>query len=325
MTLREYISSKSVTLCFLGIGAILLAIFTIVGGIGLPLILTAEAFMILIVLIWLLCSWYLERKKILKLEHIQEELHEKYLLGEVLPPPTNAIEQQYFRIMKSVSRSAVAFVEQAKHDKEDYCDYVESWIHEIKTPLTACSLILDNDCDIRKLKRELKRADNLTESILYYARMKSAEKDTQIREFNISSVAAKAVKSQMELLVAAGISVEIVGDFAVYSDAKSINFILKQLLINCAKYCPGCQVTINAENGKVTVRDNGIGIPQHELTRITERGFTGTNGRRMGGSTGMGLYIANELCKRLDIKLTVDSVQGEYTSICLAFDSLTKV
>jgi signal transduction histidine kinase len=73
------------------------------------------------------------------------------------------------------------------------------------------------------------------------------------------------------------------------------------------------------------VEDNGIGIPAHELSRMTERGFTGTNGRRLGGSTGMGLYIVNELCKRLGITLTADSVQGKYTRICLSFDSLTKM
>ena len=324
MKLREYVSSKAITLCFLGIGALLLAVFSGVAGIGLPLLLTAESFLLLIVLAWLLCSWYLERKKLFKLERIQNELPEKYLLGEVLPSPTNAIEKQYYDIMKTVSRSAIGIAEQSIREKEEYCDYVESWIHEIKTPLTACSLIIANDGDIRKLKRELKRADNLTESILYYARMRTAEKDTLIREFHVAPVMDASVKSQMELLIAAGIGVELVGDFTVYSDAKSIEFILNQLLINCAKYCPGCHVTMTAGNGTITVEDNGIGIPSHELSRITERGFTGANGRRLGGSTGMGLYIVNELCKQLGITLAIESVPSKYTRICLSFDSLTK-
>lgn len=78
--------------------------------------------------------------------------------------------------MKTISRSAIGVAEQALRDKEDYCAYVESWIHEIKTPLTACSLILANGADTRKLRRELKNADNLTENILYYARMRGAQK-----------------------------------------------------------------------------------------------------------------------------------------------------
>lgn len=86
---------------------------------------------------------------------------------------------------------------------------MESWIHEIKTPLTACSLILAGDGDPRKLRRELKRADNLTESILWYARMRTAEKDTVIQKIQAASVMEEAVKSQKELLIAAGNSVEI--------------------------------------------------------------------------------------------------------------------
>ncbi|HBV52829.1 MAG TPA: sensor histidine kinase, partial [Clostridiales bacterium] len=73
------------------------------------------------------------------------------------------------------------------------------------------------------------------------------------------------------------------------TDAKALCFIIKQLLINAAKYCPGCKIEITAEHGRITVRDNGVGIPSHELRRVTERGFTGSAGRRQGGSTGMGL------------------------------------
>lgn len=138
----------------------------------------------------------------------------------------------------SLPRSAVGVAEGAIREKDEYCDYVESWIHEIKTPLTACSLILANGGDGRKLKTELKRADNLTENILYYARMRSAEKDTQIKKVRVSDVIDEAIKSQMELLIAAKISVETLGDFEVYTDSKALCFILKQLLINCAKYCP---------------------------------------------------------------------------------------
>lgn len=324
MKLGDYIFSKTVTLCFLGIGALLLSVFASVVGTRWQLIVTAECFLILIVLAWLLYSWYVEQKKLCKLEQIANELPDKYLLGEVLPSPTNELEKKYFEIMKTVSRSAIGIVQQSQQEKEEYYDYVESWIHEIKTPLTACSLIIANDGDIHKLKRELKRADNLTESILYYARMRTAEKDTQIQKFSVAQVMDEAVKSQMELLIAAGIGVDVNGGFFVCSDAKAVRFVLNQLLVNCAKYCPHCHVTMTAENGNIVVEDNGIGIPSHELDRVTERGFTGTNGRCLGGSTGMGLYIVRELCKQLGINLLIESLQGHYTRISLSFNSLTK-
>lgn len=325
MKLREYLPSKAVTLCFLGIGGLLFFSAEAFAGAGSQIILTFAFLYMLLILLWLLISYLLEREKIARLEKLIRELPEKYLLGEVLPPPTNSVERQYYRVMKEMSRSAVGAARQAVREKEEYCDYVESWIHEIKTPLTACSLILANGGDRRKLKTELKRADNLTENILYYARMRTAEKDTQIKRFRTADVIEEAVKSQMELLIAAGIRVETRGDFPVYSDDKALCFMVKQLLINTAKYCPGCLIQITAKNGTITVQDDGIGIPSHEIKRVTERGFTGTNGRKTSGSTGMGLYLVRELCGKLDIKLDIESVQGSYTKISFIFRNLTKV
>lgn len=323
--------SKLVTLCFLGMGGLSLGMILAVAGAGAALIGLLAVTYLAIILLWLLTTGLLEEKRIKKLEKLLKNLPETYLLGEVLPGPADAVEKRYFRIMKELSRSAVGIAEQARREKEEYCDYVESWIHEMKTPLTACSLILDNGGDVRKLRRELKRADNLTESILYYARLRTIEKDVKIRQFPAADVVGEAVKSQMELLIGAGISVETKGNFSIYSDPKSVCFMLKQLLINCAKYCPGCRITIQAHDGVISVRDNGPGIPAHELRRVTERGFTGSDAKaaanvgqasgKASGGTGMGLYIVKELCNHLKISLKIESVVGEFTCISLKFEN----
>lgn len=319
MRWKEYLSSRAVTLCFLGIGALAVGSVLAFAEADIRVIVLTELFLLLWTAAWLTVCYLTDRRRLEKLERLVQELPEKYLLGEVLPPPENLVERQYYDIMKTISGSAIGIAEQSVREKEEYCDYVESWIHEIKTPLTACSLILSNDGDIRKLRHELKRADNLTETILYYARMRTPEKDTRITKLQAAGIMEEAVKSQMEILIAAKISVETEGDFTVYSDAKALCFILKQLLINCAKYCPGCHVSLRASDRWLIVEDNGIGIPSYEIRRVTERGFTGTNGRRLGGSTGMGLYIVKELCRQLGIGLRVESEQGSYTRITLSF------
>lgn len=325
MKLSEYLADKGITLCFIGLGGLLFATAAGFAGVAGQLIFSFALLYIFIVLTWLLLSFFVIRKKMKSLGRIIQELPEKYLLGEVLPAPKSPLERQYYRILKEVSRSAVATAEMAVQEKEAYCDYVESWIHEIKTPLTACSLILANDGDSKKLKAELKRADNLTESILYYARLRTAEKDTQIRKVHASDIVTAAVRSQMELMVAAKIRVEIQGDFPVYTDGQAVCFMIKQLLINAAKYCPGCVIQITAENGHIIVEDNGVGIPDYEIHRVTERGFTGTAGRKLGGGTGMGLYIVRELCGRLNIELQIDSKEGAYTKVTLTFENITKL
>ncbi len=325
MKFREYVSAKAITLSFLGFGALLLFILAAFSGVSIQLLSCFSILYLLIISAWLSVSFLAEQRKLKKLENLIQNLPEKHLLGETLPIPSSPVEQRYYRIMKEVSRSAIGAAEQSMHETESYCSYVESWIHEMKTPLTACSLILANDGNPGKLKAELKRADNLTETILYYARLRTLEKDTKMKTFSAAQVIDEAIKSEMELLIAAKIRVETNGDFTITSDSKSLCFILKQLFINCAKYCPGCTIQITAQEGTISVRDNGPGIPSYELGRVFERGFTGSNGKKLGGSTGMGLYIVRELCRHLDIALKMESVQGEGTEVMLTFPSLTKM
>ncbi len=318
MKFGDYIASKAVSLCGLGIAAAAWGVFAYLVGASSVLLWTSEAFFVVAVVLKFSLGYVLAKKRVEALRKTADGLTDKYLLGELVKKPHDAVESEYYAVMKTVSRAAVGEVERVAAEKEQYFEYVERWIHEIKTPLTACSLICDNGGDAVKIKRELKRADNLTETVLYYARLKNPEKDTVISKVAVADVIAEAVKSQRELLVAAKIGVEACGDFYVCTDGKSVCFMIKQLLVNCAKYCRGAHVVITAENGVISVSDDGDGIAAHELPRITERGFTGENGRR-AGSTGMGLYIVSEMCKRLGIDLVVTSEKGKGTTFSLKF------
>ena len=119
----------------------------------------------------------------------------------------------------------------------------------------------------------------------------------------------------------------------VYTDEKWTIFILGQLLQNAARYRgenPVIQLTARqlGQQVQLTVRDNGIGIPDYELPRVFDRGFTGSNGRIRGGSTGIGLYLCRKLAACLEIEIQIASVLGEETLITLTFpakQNLTKL
>lgn len=319
MKLRDYFSSKAVSLCFIGIAALCWGIFAYLAGATPVLLWGSEIIFAAAVTVRYVLGYAAAKAKLKSLQNKKNNLTEKYLLGELINKPHDAVEQEYYEIMKEISRSAIGETERAAREKEEYFESVEKWIHEIKTPLTACSLICDNGADATKIKRELRRADNLTDTVLQYARLRSAEHDTVITKASVKNVISGAIMSQRELLTAAKISVETDGDFFVHTDAKSFEFIIKQLLINCAKYCRGCKITIEANCGTVTVSDNGAGIPAHELPRIFDRGFTGESGHKSG--TGMGLYIVSELCKRLDISVNVTSEPDKGTTFSFGFIS----
>ena len=276
-----------------------------------------------VVLLCMLIGWWNVNRRLRLLKGRLDTLQEKYLIGETLEKPRDAVELEYYLLMKQITRSAIGAVEQTRAEKQDYCDYVESWVHEIKTPLTACSLILANGGDSAKLRRELRRADNLTETILTYAKLRTVEKDTQIAPTDLRQVCDKAIREEMELLIAADIGIAVDGRASVYTDARLLVFILKQLLINCAKYCPGCQIRISLEEGLLRFEDNGPGIPAHELSRVTERGFTGNAGRSYGQSTGMGLYIVSQLAEKLNIGLEIASEEHCFTRFLFWFPNGT--
>ncbi|MBS5523537.1 MAG: HAMP domain-containing histidine kinase [Clostridiales bacterium] len=319
MRLREFVGDKGISLCFWGLGMTGCGLVMWSAGAAIEFLVLFEGFLALIAAGWLVVSWFIESRRQRRLALLIAQLPEKYLIGAVLPKPSSLVERRYYEMMEEISRSAVGLIEQARREKEEYFDYVEQWLHEMKTPLTAASLILDNSKDVQKLRRELKRADNLTESILYYARLTESERTQKISEIFAADVFHEAVLDQRALLIAAGIQVDISGDFRVWSDKKTLCFIIKQLLINCAKYCGGCTVFLHAENGVMTVEDNGPGILPQELPRVTHKGFTGSCGRTSGSSTGMGLYIVAQLCEKLNIGLEISSSVGEYTRISLNF------
>ena len=319
MSFWDYLSAKALPLCMAGMAGLYLVLVWTLCALPFSLLLMLLCSGLFVLLLCLLLGWRRADRRLRTLQSRLEALPEKYLIGETLPRPRDAVEREYFLLMKEISRSAIGAVEQAQAEKQDYCDDVERLVHEIKTPLTACNLILANGADPVKLRRELRRADNLTETILTYARLRTAEKDTQISLTDLRGLCDKAIREEMELLIAADISISVEGEASVYTDPKLLVFILKQLLINCAKYCPGCQIQISLEQGCLRFEDNGPGLPAHELQRVTERGFTGSAGRKQGQSTGMGLYIVRRLCENLNIGLALASEEGRYTRFTFRF------
>ena len=113
-------------------------------------------------------------------------------------------------------------------------------------------------------------------------------------------------------------------DKSVYTDGKWVEFMLGQFLSNAVKYrsaSPVISICAEESDGRtrLTIKDNGIGIPISELRRIFEKGFTGSNGRTLGGSTGMGLYLCRKLAEVLGVHLEADSRENKYTAISICF------
>ena len=218
-------------------------------------------------------------------------------------------------------------VSDAQASQREYREYIESWVHEIKSPITAAKLICRtvDEPMRRKLSCELSQIDAHVERALFYARAESPEQDFLIRKINLSAIVSQAIQNHQSLLIQSNIQIQTQGlDQIIYTDDKWSCFILGQLLQNAVRYRSEQPIiTLSAkplgQQIQLSVQDNGIGIPAHELSRVFDRGFTGSNGRKKGGSTGMGLYLCRKLTNFLEINLSITSKEHQGTTITLTF------
>ena len=329
MTIGEFVSDRLGRL-------VLQAASTVVGAVFLFTTGTAPGVLAILLIAWGLLFFaaqaadYLKcRARLAELEAIMDGLDQKHLFAECAPKPRGAYERRLFDLMRRSGRAMIGAVSDAEAAQREYRSYIESWVHEIKTPITAARLICRNaDAGAgRKLTRELAQIENHVERALFYARAGSPEKDILIRQTPLAELAAQAIERHRTLLIESGVRIETEGlDRIVYTDGKWAVFLLGQLLQNAVRYRGGSPVILLSARDlgrqvQLMVRDNGIGIPAHELPRVFDRGFTGSNGRARGSSTGIGLYLCQRLAGFLEIDLRIQSDEGRGTSVLLTFPS----
>ena len=336
MTLREFLSDRLKRIALQVICAGLATLFLFATG-------TQPGVLVILLIVFLLVfltvnmfDFFQQRARLLELKSILDGLDRKYLFTECVPQPKGLFERRLFDLTRLAGRDMTGAVSDAQASQREYREYVERWVHEIKAPLTAARLIcreLDGDTR-RKLTAELSQIEAHVERALFYARAENPEQDCLIRQIELEKIAAQAIENHRSLLIQNGIRVEMKHmNCAVYTDEKWAVFILGQLLQNAARY-RGSEpvITLSAKllgrQAQLIVHDNGIGIPAHELPRVFERGFTGSNGRIRGGSTGIGLYLCRKLAVFLELELRMDSQEGAGTTVTLTFpakENLTRV
>ena len=336
MTLREFLSDRlsriALQLICTGLAALFLLATGTQSGILLVLLLT----LLMIFASVNAFDFFQQRARLLELETILEGLDRKYLFVECVPPPKNLYERRLFDLTRRAGRAMTGAVSDAQAQQREYREYVEQWVHEIKTPITAARLIcrdLDGETR-RKLIAELAQVEAHIERALFYARAENPEQDCLLRQIDLGKVAAQAIENHRSLLIQSGVQVATEElDCTVYTDEKWAVFILGQLLQNAARYrgtAPVITLSVKplGKQTQLIVHDNGIGIPAHELPRVFDRGFTGSNGRNRGGSTGMGLYLCKKLAGFLELGLEIASEEGKGTTVTLTFpakENLTKL
>ena len=303
-----------------------LTVFLLVCGNSISTVLLILSVWTLILLAGLFLTYWQRDRQMRQLLDMAGQLSERYLISEVMELPEQAEDQVYYRLLKMAGKSMLEQIGEIRRERQEYKEYIEQWIHEIKTPITAMKLLCENHRTdwTKELLLELEKTNRFTEQALYYARSEHTEKDYSVRKMALIQVVHQAIADNKYLLLQSGMHLEVeeIQD-TVYSDDKWVRFILNQLIANAVKYRTGQPIlrfSTHRQQDQVVlvVEDNGIGISATDLPRIFEKGFTGQNGRKVQQSTGIGLYLCKRLCEKLGIGITAESSENG-TSISLAF------
>ena len=257
-----------------------------------------------------------------------ELLDEKYLICEMINKPNFLDGEILYQMLYEINKSMNENIRDYREKINDFKEYVELWIHEVKIPLSALILYTHNKKIDKALVKEINRVDNYLEQILYYIRVENTEADYIIKEVDLNKVIRDVMLKNKDILLERNIEITSdVRDSKVLTDYKWLEFMINQIISNSMKYMR------DIENKKIEIKaykknncvvleilDNGMGIPKSDLSRVFNKTFTGQNGRKVPGSTGMGLYIVSNLCKKLGHKLEIESNEGEYTKVKFIFD-----
>lgn len=257
-----------------------------------------------------------------------DNLDKKYLITDVINEGSFIESRILYNILKVTDKSMNDEIAKLSINTKEYKEYIEMWVHEIKTPIAASKLLLDNNPSefSSSLVEETNKVDNYIEQVLFYARSNNPEKDYLIKEINIRECINSTIKKNANILIQKSVRVKI--DNAekwVYSDTKWVEFILNQIISNSIKYMDKeikileirCEEV--GSNIVLEVMDNGIGMSEISVIRAFDKGYTGENGRVYGKSTGLGLYLCKKLCIKLGLNIKIDSEVGGGTKVSLLF------
>ncbi len=252
-------------------------------------------------------------------------------VGNVKTIEQEVLEDLLIKIHKSYKNRVYKY----EDIQNQYSNFINQWVHQMKTPVSVINLILQEE-NTSELKEVFDSIDEENEKIsqglnimLYNARINEFNYDFNVDHIDILIILRKVINDNKKLLIKHKIFPQIIGESAfVQTDKKWIYFVVNQIVINAIKY-----TTVTEKNKKiinfnikkhsqkiiVSIEDNGIGIPKEDLDRVFNAFFTGKNGRKTSESTGMGMYLAKRICSELGNELYVESEQGKGTTFYIVF------
>ena len=272
---------------------------------------------------------YYKRHKLLQIN--REQFFEN---AEELPEYMDIIESDYQELAKELYQAKQDLISQNRIARKEMLDYYGMWVHQIKTPIAAMDILLQNteqflyqldeqeiiqeSMPVSDMKMELFKIEQYVEMALNYLRVEDISADLSFKKHAVDDMVRQVIRKYSKIFISKKIKMNFKPtERRVVTDEKWFVFVLEQLISNALKYTKQGQISIYMEKKSLVIEDTGIGIPAEDLPRIFEKGFTGYNGRENKKSTGIGLYLCKNIMDKLQWNITADSEVGTGTKIYL--------
>lgn len=238
----------------------------------------------------------------------------------IFPAPEGLLEQDYQELLTKITEMEKDTRDGLNRRYQDMSDYYTMWAHQVKTPIAALKLRLENEDSplAREVRGEVVRIDQYVDMAMCYLRLDSETTDYVFEACDIDKVLRQAVKKFSSSFIQKKIRLEYEPmDWKVVTDEKWLLFVVEQVLSNSLKYTrPQGKVSVERQEGEILcIRDNGIGIAPEDIPRIFEKGYTGYNGRSDKKASGLGLYLCRRICTNLGHRIWASASPGEGTAI----------
>ena len=240
-------------------------------------------------------------------------------LPDELPAAQSPQEQAYQALLLALHADRQKLKSDMNARYHDMTEYYTVWAHQIKTPIAAIRLALQNEDTplSRRLTGEVGRVEQYVQMALTYLRLGSDSSDYVIRSCALDDIVRPAVRRFAGEFIQRKIQLNYqMLNYTVITDEKWLGFVVEQVLSNALKYTPQGSVSIYMEpEGVLCIRDTGIGIAPDDLPRVFEKGYTGYNGRSHRKASGLGLYLCREILTRLGHSVSAESQVDHGTTI----------
>ena len=232
MNLGEYLRDRAPVLLLNAAALLVLSVFLLLTGNTETAVFLIVFVWISVAAVWFLTDWFFRRRYFRELMSVLNDLDRRYLISEVMKPSRRTEDRLYWEILRKSNRSVIEKIRELEDGQREYKEYIEGWIHEVKTPVAAIRLICENHREeyTGRIQYELDELENEVEKVLYYVRMEQVYRDYLIRPVNLREIVLSAISGQKRRLIQCGMQIGLdMEDIVVSTDEKWMEFILKQI------------------------------------------------------------------------------------------------